>query len=481
LRVIPNRRSEVLVSADVTNEAGALLTFNKVLSVKPGFTVDNPSDLHEVRTSTVASSRLRHYGTAVRVTSALTPSTTVVSLSALRVLDNEFLVDADITELDLLSTHNHEWQHQFSEEVTVSHRTPRLESVAGFFFFDENDHQTVWVDQPQARTQIQLDPRVDATSTAVFGETTLGLTARLSATAGLRYTREQKDISNAGGQFGLDAPMAPIPRTAYAYTDSIGYTAWTPKLGLAMKLPHHLLTYVTATRGFKSGGFNLSSTVSGRGFAPEWAWSYDAGLKVEPANGRARLAVSAFHMDYTNLQVQTPIGIGVFDIRNAAAATIRGVEVEARRRIARNLEAGGHAAWLDATYDRYTAVGLGGITGDVAGKRLNNAPEWSGRLWFEWTGEIGESKRLTLTADATAQSTVFYTPFNDDIQRQRPYGMLGARAEFGPRDRRWTVNVSATNLMNTDYIMATFGTSPAAFGGRPGAPRQFGVQMTVQK
>jgi hypothetical protein len=33
-------------------------------------------------------------------------------------------------------------------------------------------------------------------------------------------------------------------------------------------------------------------------------------------------------MDYTNLQVHTPIGIGVLDIRNAAAATIRGVEVE---------------------------------------------------------------------------------------------------------------------------------------------------------
>src|SRR5437868_14050702 len=32
------------------------------------------------------------------------------------------------------------------------------------------------------------------------------------------------------------------------------------------------------------------------------------------------LAVSAFVMDYTNLQVQTPIAIGVFDIRNAAAA-----------------------------------------------------------------------------------------------------------------------------------------------------------------
>ena len=141
---------------------------------------------------------------------------------------------------------------------------------------------------------------------------------------------------------------------------------------------------------------------------------------------------------------------------------------------------------LDLAYgkthiDSFVLVAVGGVTGDVAGKRLNNAPEWSGRLWVEWTGKIGASKRVTLSTDATAQSTVFYTPFNDDIQRQRPYGLMAARAEYGPSHRRWSVNVYARNLTNTNYIMATFGTSPVAFGGRPGAPRQFGVQLVVQR
>ena len=82
-----------------------------------------------------------------------------------------------------------------------------------------------------------------------------------------------------------------------------------------MKLPHHGLAYVSATRGFKSGGFNPSSTAPGRGYAPEWAWSYEGGLKGTLLGNRSRFAVSGFLMDYTNLQVQTPIGIGVFDIR----------------------------------------------------------------------------------------------------------------------------------------------------------------------
>src|SRR5262245_10934649 len=201
-----------------------------------------------------------------------------------------------------------------------------------------------------------------------------------------------------------------VAGTGYDYSDSLMHAAWTPKFGIEMTLPRRTMVYASATKGFKSGGFNWSSPVPGRGYAPEWAWSYEAGLKTELMGGRARVNVAAFHMDYTNLQVQTPIGIGVFDIRNAAAATIRGLELEGNARIGRGLNAGGHVAWLDATYDRYIAVGIGNVTGDVAGNHLNNAPEWSGRGWAEWTGNIGASGVLSIAADLTAQSTVYYTP-----------------------------------------------------------------------
>ena len=256
------------------------------------------------------------------------------------------------------------------------------------------------------------------------------------------YTHEGKDIDNAGGRYVLEDPTLLIPGSAYSYSDSITHTAWTPKIGLEMKLSDGALAYVSATRGFKSGGFNISSTAPGRGYDPEWAWSYEGGWKGTLMAGRSRIGVSAYFMNYTDLQVQTPIGIGVLDIRNAAAATIRGVEVENTTRIGRGLEAGGHLAWLDATYDQYIAVAVDRSTGDVSGHRLNNAPEWAGRLWLEWTGYIGDARRLSVSAESTAQSTVFYTPFNDSIQKQSPYGLLGARIEYGPGHRRWTVGAS---------------------------------------
>ena len=481
MRVVFDRRTSLEVSGDVDYQGGIPLTFNKVLAVKPGFRIDNPPDLHDVRASALASNRTLQSGASLRLTTELTPSTTLVSLTGYRQLDFEFFVDADITELNIQTTHNHEWQHQLSEELTLSHQQRRLNWVGGIFLFGEADHQTFWLDQPQARIQGQLDPRVDATSRAVFGQATVALTSRLSATAGVRYTHEGKDIDNAGGRYSLDVPGQAVPGSVYGYSDSITHSAWTPKVGLDLKLPHDALAYVSATRGFKSGGFNLSSTVPGRGYAPEFAWSYEGGWKGTLISGRSRVNVSAFHMDYTNLQVQTSLGNGVFDIRNAAAAKIRGLEVENTCRFGRGFEAGGHLTWLDAIYDQYIAVAVGGATGDVAGKRLNNAPEWAGRTWIAWAGEIGQSRRLSIAAETTAQSTVFYTPFNDNIQQQGPYGLLGTRVEYGPSHRRWTVSAYSRNLTNTDYIMATFGAAQTAFGGRPGPSRQFAVDFSVRR
>ena len=199
LRVVFNRRTDLLLSSDVDHQDGTPLTFNKVVAAKPGFQFDNPPDLHDVRTSTLASTRIVHSGASARLTAALTPSTTLVSLTAFRKLDYEFLVDGDITELNLLAAQQRERQHQLSEEITVSHQQPGLSWVGGVFLFDEFDHQAIRIDQPAQRLQVWLDPRVDATSRAVFGEATVGLTSRLSATAGVRYTHEGKDIENAGG------------------------------------------------------------------------------------------------------------------------------------------------------------------------------------------------------------------------------------------------------------------------------------------
>jgi iron complex outermembrane receptor protein len=266
---------------------------------------------------------------------------------------------------------------------------------------------------------------------------------------------------------------------SYSYTDAIGHDAWTPKLGLEIRPREQALVYASATRGFKSGGFNATSTASGRGYGPEWAWSYEGGFKTLLRNGRTRVNLAAFHTDYTDLQVQTPITTSLLDVSNAAAATIRGVEAEATTLVGEAVHMGGHLAWLDARYDRYLGVGPAGAGVDVAGHRLNNVPEWSGRVWADWSLPAGNSQILSLRADATWKTTVFFTPLNDRIQRQGAFALVDLSARFGPRHQRWSVMAYARNVTDQTYITGSNSAPAAAIGGRPGDPRQFGLQLVI--
>lgn len=480
LRLVLNPRSELHVAADFSHSEPAPLYYAKILATKPGFNVDNPADFHEVRASFPAEGRTVQSGVSARFSIELTPTIQLTSLSAFRQLDFDVQIDSDVSELDQAVSHVHEIQHQMSQEVIVASTTPRVTWVAGVFLFGESDRQPSSIYARSLRIESRLDPQVEAGAAATFGQVTLELAPRVAATAGLRYTRERKTIDNAGGLYAIDPPHAFVSG-AYRYNDTIRHTALTPKVALEVRAHEHVLAYGSATRGFKSGGFNATSTEAGRGFAPEWAWSYEGGVKTTTRGGRTTVNLAAFHTDYTDLQVQTAIRPGVFDISNAASATIRGVELEAANRLGGNVTAGGYIAWLNARYDEYRALRPGGVSDDVAGHRLNNSPEWSARAWVDWTTDVGSAGSVSLRADSRWKSTVFFSPFNDNIERQRPVALLDVSVEFGPRQRRWSIAMFARNLTNEDYITGSAATPPPAVGGRPGDSRQAGVQFTVAR
>ena len=247
-----------------------------------------------------------------------------------------------------------------------------------------------------------------------------------------------------------------------------------------MTLPNGALAYVSATRGFKSGGFNLSSTAPGRGYAPEWAWSYEGGWKGTLMGGRSRFSTSAFVMDYTNLQVQTPIGIGVLDIRNAAAATIRGIEVEGTS--LRPRHPGRGPSGLARCHLRPVHRGRRRrLHRRRSGNRLNNAPEWAGRLWIEWTGDIGRSpgcpsppsrqhsRRCSTHRSTTASSG-----------RVRMACLAPeSNTALAIADGRSALRPGISRARTTSREPSA--RRPTAYAGRPGPSRQFAVDFTVRR
>ena len=153
-----------------------------------------------------------------------------------------------------------------------------------------------------------------------------------------------------------------------------------PRSASRCKASRDAFVYLSATRGFKSGGFNSAARgawerPSGRSLPGATSWP---GKPLSPG-GRVRASTALFYSDYQDLQVQSFLRPGVPDISNAASATIRGIEFEM---------AAADLARYAAVRDRLLARGVcmtttspfcpGGRPLDATGNHLNNAPQWSG-------------------------------------------------------------------------------------------------------
>ena len=346
-------------------------------------------------------------------------------------------------------------QRQVSQELTLVQRTPKLTWIGGAFFFDEHDEGQVEITVYTRRIQIRPFAKIGVKAWALFGQATYSLSRRVSLTGGVRYTDEQKDLDNTGGVYRLGTAILADPASFYDYVDSATYRRLDAQ-------GQHPDAGVAATRSSTSPRREVSraadSTIqprprrSRRPFSPEFAWSFEGGLKRTMAGGRVRVNTAVFSNDYQDLQVQSFLRPGVIDISNAGSATIRGIEVEAAAAAGRGVQLAGHVSWLDATYDRYLCRVPGGATLDAAGNRLNNAPEWSGSGSAVYELATGRAGTASVRGDVSWQSRVFFTPFNDAIETQRAYGLVHLRAGFEPRSRRWEIAVYVRNLGNQEYI-----------------------------
>jgi iron complex outermembrane receptor protein len=109
---------------------------------------------------------------------------------------------------------------------------------------------------------------VDAKAWALFGQATFRVSSRVSLTGGVRYSDEQKETHNLGGVYRLDTGVLANPASFYDFVDRATYDAWTPKGSLQVQASQDTFVYLSATRGFKSGGLNITARQPGGAFVP---------------------------------------------------------------------------------------------------------------------------------------------------------------------------------------------------------------------
>lgn len=410
---------------------------------------------------------------------------TLTSLTAYRRTNPISYDDISGGTVFLINQLKSERDRQFSQEIQISSPgTGPLQYVIGGYYFDEtndirNEYFINYVDtlfgipEDPSCCNLYLNGQVRTKAYAAFGQLTYEIADSLKLILGGRYSREKRGGSN-------DVHFDQVPAfTNIANFDPVTFSAFTPKFGIEYRVSPEAFLYATASKGFKSGGFNVGSTQNDP-FRPETIWSYEAGAKLDLLDRRLRVNIAGFWYDYSDLQVQDVKDQGVI-IRNAATARLKGIEVETVAEITPSLRADANFAWLDARFRGYDTVNLKapqlGVQ-DLSGNRLPKSPEFRVQLGLEKTFDLGSGGELRIRGDAAWQDRQYFTAFNEPFVSQPSYWWLKSRVTYKPDNGGWSLSAYIDNIADV-RVIANASTGADIDGSRTfgnmAPPRTYGA------
>ena len=418
----------------------------------------------------------------------------------------------------------------------------------------------------------------NAKTTALFTNNTWHATEALDITMGLRYTMEKKGLQsvydNPNGGLGCAAsvanPAAGISRMLAARINGFGNlppqvqqqllaslvpavaaspglvsgivgriclpwtnvlhdgrstdqsrseNEWSGTLKAAYRWNERAMTYFSAARGYKAGGFNLDRVQSSNGlssgapgitpvndtsFPGEFVDSYELGAKTSWMGGNLLLNGAFFHQTYSDFQLNSFLGTS-FVVRSIPKVTSQGLDAELLWQATPGLMLQTGMVYADTKYGKTipgcdfvgpgqtsTACPSVGQLYKLPGAQMSFAPEWSlsASLTYEWDMASNLEGRFNI---GTKWQSEYNTGSDLDAEKlQDAYAVVNARIGIGSRDRTWQLELWGTNILDEDYVQVGF-DGPLQAPGAPtpgdplntynaflGAPAMYGVTLRFQ-
>lgn len=375
-------------------------------------------------------------------------------------------------------------------------------------------------------------------SAALFHQSTLndllGVEG-LSATVGLRLDYEKmwmdyrsvSDPAVFAFRMTVNMPGMPFPitvenaaplraSTSYIGSRSTDYVQLLPKFALRYEWAAGNNVYLSAARGYRSGGYNIQmfsdlATSALRNammdaiaaddnfsryaqmiaqmkvadpdvdaatrYRPEYAWSYEAGAHLTLADGRLQADVSAFVMDTRDQQISrfSDQGLGRVTV-NAGRSRSLGMEAALRAALTDHLTLSAGYGYTHATFTNYR-------TGDEADADYNGhfvpfVPRHTLNAALACVFPLSPSAWLDdirLDVNCTGAGRIYWTEQN--MASQPFYATLNGRVSF----RRGAVQADLwlRNALNTDYTAFYFESLGNAFR-QQGRLLQAGVELRIR-
>lgn len=185
-------------------------------------------------------------------------------------------------------------------------------------------------------------------SYAVYGEVGYRLVPGLRATIGARYYSEHKTQRFENTQFGLSA----------VDIGDAKFDSFNPRFNISYEISRDAMIYANVAKGFRSGGFNLTSAAPGTPptYDPDKIWTYEGGGKLALAGSRLFLDASVYRSVWSDVQsVTTPPGSALIYIDNSGRVAGWGVDLSATAQLVPGLTLSGTFGWNNLEYTTSTA------------------------------------------------------------------------------------------------------------------------------
>jgi iron complex outermembrane recepter protein len=362
--------------------------------------------------------------------------------------------------------------HTFSQEFQLlSDPSNQFSWILGASYFDGMDQLNPTFFGIGIGGFLQsADSKVNTESWAVYGEGTFDLTERLSFIAGVRYTEEEKSVPESTVTQFLSPPATPAP-LVFPITIAPEQETWekvTYKGVLNYALTDDVSMYLSYSRGFKSGVYNIPALVPGgpnEPVDPEVLDAIEIGLKGDFLDNRLRINAAVFDYALQDTQAQVALGSGaITTLASAGDSALQGGEVEIFIAATDHLDFTAGIAFLDSEYEDFDSFPAsvpsipGGVTGaggnisvitDVRGNDMVRAPEMTANLSATYTVPMA-SGELSMTG-------MWY--YNDGYcfesacrVVQESYDVVNASISYLTGDEKWKITGWVNNLFDEEYI-----------------------------
>lgn len=341
-------------------------------------------------------------------------------------------------------------QNKVTEEVRLASAGDRkLEWQGGVFFTHENSDRdeptynfdTVTGVPPLPNNSLFFATLISRyTEYAVYGDATYHFTPQFDLLAGLRYSHNNQ-------YFSLYETGLFVGGTSYqagtSSDSSVTYLV-TPRY----KFNENNMIYARIASGYRPGGPNAptpSDIAAGvpLAYKPDTLTNYELGYKASLFEHRLTLDLSAFYIDWQNIQIETDFN-GITSNGNGGSARSDGFEANAVLTPIHGLTLTGNLAYTDAQLTE-DAPGVNGKNGD----ELPNVPKWAASLNADYDfplagpfdGFVGGGVRYL---GARASGFVTGSPANFTRPTLPAYTTVDLHA--GVTDRRLTFEIYVKNL-----------------------------------